>query len=61
LFGDVGGGAGTAGWVEDEVAWVGGHEDAALNELCSTLHDVDPHPVYVLIADLHEDGPGVGQ
>ena len=30
LLGDIGGGAGAAGGVEDEVAGVGGHEDAAL-------------------------------
>ena len=34
LLGDEGGGAGTAGGVEDEVAWVGGHEDAALDDRC---------------------------
>ena len=32
LLGDVGGGAGAAGGVEDEVAGVGGHEDAAFDE-----------------------------
>ncbi len=30
LLGDIGGGAGAAGGVEDEVAGVGGHEEAAL-------------------------------
>ena len=33
LLGDVGGGAGTAGRVEHKVARVGGHQDAALNDL----------------------------
>ena len=32
LLGDVGSGAGAAGWVEDEVAGVGGHEDATLDD-----------------------------
>ncbi len=29
----VGGGAGTAGWVEHEVAGIGGHQEAALDNL----------------------------
>ena len=33
LFGDIGGGAGAAGGVENKVAGVGGHQDAALNDL----------------------------
>ncbi len=33
LFGDVGGGAGAAGRIEDEITGIGGHEDAALDEL----------------------------
>ena len=33
LLGDVGGGAGAAGRVEDEVAWIGGHHYAALDDL----------------------------
>ena len=37
LLGDVRGGAGAAGGVEDEVAGVGGHEDAALNRRWSCL------------------------
>ncbi len=41
LFGDGGGGAGTTGRVEYEVAGVSGHEDAALNELCPRLHHID--------------------
>ena len=40
LFGDVGGGAGATGGVEDEVAGVGGHEDAALDYFCRCLNDV---------------------
>ena len=43
----VGGGAGTAGRVEHEVAGVGGHEDAALNDLLGcfnyvTLFEANP-------------------
>ena len=41
LFRDVGGGAGTAGGVEDEVAGVCGHEDAALNDACGRLDNVN--------------------
>ena len=37
----VGGGAGTAGRVEHEVAGVGGHQDAALNDFGVGLDDVD--------------------
>ena len=33
LLGDGGGGTGTAGRVKHEVAGVGGHQDAALNDL----------------------------
>ena len=42
LLGDVRGGAGAAGGVEDEVAGVGGHQDAALNDFgIRCLHNVD--------------------
>jgi hypothetical protein len=41
LLGDVGCGAGAAGRVEDEIAGVGGHEDAALNDACACLNYVD--------------------
>ena len=41
LLGDVRGGAGAAGGVEDEVAGVGGHEDAALDGLRARLNNVD--------------------
>ena len=37
----VGGGAGTAGRVEHEVAGVGGHQDAAFDDLGARLNDVD--------------------
>ena len=37
----VGGGAGTAGRVEHEVAGVGGHQEAALNHLRVGLNDID--------------------
>ena len=40
LFGDVGGGAGAAGGVEHEVAGVGGHEDAALDDFLCSLNDI---------------------
>ena len=33
LFGDIGGRAGAAGRVEHEVAGIGGHKDAALDDL----------------------------
>jgi hypothetical protein len=41
LFGDIGGCAGAASWVEDEVARVGGHQNAALDQLCTGLYNVD--------------------
>ena len=41
LLGDVGGGAGSAGRVEHEVAGIGGHEDAAFHCFCCGLHDID--------------------
>ena len=41
LLGDVGGGAGTAGGVEDEVAGVGGHDDAALDDLADCLDNIE--------------------
>ena len=41
LLGDIGGGAGTAGRIKHEVAGVGGHEDAALNNLRRSLNDID--------------------
>ena len=41
LLGDVGGCAGTAGWVDNEVAGVGGHEDAAFDDLCVRLDNID--------------------
>ena len=31
LLGHVGGGAGAAGGIEDQIAWVGGHEKTAFN------------------------------
>jgi hypothetical protein len=40
LLGDVGRGARSAGGIEDEVAGVGGHEDAALDDFSVGLHDV---------------------
>ena len=40
LLGDVGGGAGAAGGIEDEVAGVGDHEDAALNNPRNCLYDI---------------------
>lgn len=36
---DVGSGPGAAGGVEDEVAGVGGHEEATFDDFCSSLHD----------------------
>ena len=33
LLGDIGGGAGAAGGIEHKVAGVGGHQDAAFNDL----------------------------
>ena len=41
LLRDEGGGAGTAGGVEDEVTRIGGHEHAALDDLRACLHHVD--------------------
>ena len=41
LFGDIGGGAGAAGGIKDEVAGIGGHEDAALNDLRICLDDIN--------------------
>ncbi len=41
LFGDIGGGAGAAGGVEDEVAGIGGHQETALNDFCCCLDDID--------------------
>ncbi len=41
LLGDVGGRAGAAGRVEDEVAGVGGHEEAALDHSVVRLDNVD--------------------
>ncbi len=41
LFGDVGGCAGAAGGIEYEVAGVGGHEDATLDNRPARLHDID--------------------
>ncbi len=40
LLGDVGGGAGAAGWVEYKVARVGRHEDATFDDLLRGLHNV---------------------
>ncbi len=39
-FGDIGRGVGTAGGVEHEIAGVGGHEDAALDDLGGCFDDV---------------------
>ena len=33
LLGDVGRGAGAAGWVEHKVAGIGGHQDAAFDDV----------------------------
>ena len=47
LFGDVGGGAGAAGGVEHEVAGIGGHQHAALDDQHVSLHHihlVSPEP-----------------
>ncbi len=41
LLGDVGGGAGAAGWVEDEVTGIGGHEQTTLDDFCCCLYHVD--------------------
>ncbi|MBS1225690.1 MAG: hypothetical protein H6R24_2368 [Proteobacteria bacterium] len=38
LFGDVGGGTGTAGGIEDQIAGVGGHEEATLHGLGNGLY-----------------------
>ena len=40
LFGDVGGGARAAGGVQHQVAGVGGHEDAALDDFGCRLNDI---------------------
>jgi len=40
LLGDIGGGAAAASGVEDEVAGVGGHQDAAFDDPCVGLHNV---------------------
>ena len=40
LLGDEGGGARAAGWVEDQIAGVGGHEEATFNDLRRTLNDI---------------------
>jgi len=40
LFGNVGGGSGAAGWVEDEVAGVGNHKQASLYHLCVRLDHI---------------------
>ena len=39
LLGDVGGGARAAGGIKDEVAGVGGHEDAAFNDPRNCLYN----------------------
>src|SRR5690606_37634771 len=55
LLGDIGRGAGAAGWVEDEITWVSGHEHAAFDcricglynvnfWICSTLNASDVSP-----------------
>ena len=41
LLGDEGGGAGAAGRVEHEVAGVGGHEEAAFDDLRARLNHID--------------------
>src|SRR5437763_15571071 len=41
LLGDVGCSTGATGWVEHEVAWVGDHEEAALNNLWWRLSYID--------------------
>ena len=41
LLGDIGGGARAAGRIEHEVAGVGGHQDAALDDLRGCLNDID--------------------
>ena len=41
LFGHVGGGARTACGIQDEVAWVGSHQDATVNDLCVRLDYID--------------------
>ena len=40
LLGDISGGSGTAGGVEDEVAGVGGHEEAAFDDLLCCLDNI---------------------
>ena len=41
LLGDVGGGAGAAGGIEDEVAGVGGHQQATFYHFGVGLDDID--------------------
>jgi hypothetical protein len=41
LLGDVSGGAGTAGRVEHEVARIGGHEEATLDDSLGRLHYIN--------------------
>ena len=41
LFGDIGGGAGAAGGIEDEVARIGRHQNAALDNLGTSLNYID--------------------
>ena len=41
LFGDDGGGAGAAGRVEDEVAGIGGHENASLSDRGGRLDHIN--------------------
>ena len=41
LLGDIGGGAAAAGGVEHQVAGVGGHQEAALDDSVIRLNDVD--------------------
>ena len=40
LLSDVGGRAGAAGWIKNEVARVGCHENAALDHLGRCLNDI---------------------
>ena len=42
LLGDVGGGAGAAGGVEDEVAGIGGHQDASFYDRLASLYYIRP-------------------
>src|SRR5690606_5114829 len=41
LFGDIGGSAGAAGGVQDNVARIGGHQNAALDNFLIGLHYID--------------------